>query len=439
MQDDNENSFEELEQEAKKVLTTNLVQGKGYTYVCPDLHRYPHQWFWDSCFHVIVNSHVNMTIAKAEFETLIKRQEKDGFIAHMNYWKQGFNPMHKMFTRYYKNKETSSLTQPAVLAQALRSIWDKSKEKNFLNDHLEAVKKYYDYVYATRRIKDDPVQLINIIHTWESGIDNSPIYDKALSISGKFLTLKWLRSLFKQLKVLKGCNWELNQIFEKDYFIYKDLLYNCLYIQGCRELSYLLNQAGRKSDGEQYMQRARLLEDAFIKYCWNSDKNCFFNLYGKSNKMDDVKSAMSLVPLILEGLPPNMSYSLVEDHLLNEKEFWTNYPVPSVAIDEPSYSEGGPLLWRGPTWININWMIIKGLKQHGFENVAIELASRTIDLVKKHGFREFYNPRTGEGMGAKLFGWSTLVIDIQKTILEDKMQDFILNQDWRHIKKGGLG
>jgi hypothetical protein len=37
---------------------------------------------------------------------------------------------------------------------------------------------------------------------------------------------------------------------------------------------------------------------------------------------------------------------------------------------------------------------------------------KTKELVLRGGFREFYNPFTGEPYGAPGFGWSTLVLDM---------------------------
>ena len=88
-------------------------------------------------------------------------------------------------------------------------------------------------------------------------------------------------------------------------------------------------------------------------------------------------------------------------------------PVPSVAMTEPNFRPNERfLIWRGPTWININWMLVHGLRKHGFNDEAGDLARRTIELTLQSGFREFYNPHTGEGYGAKNFGWSTLVLDL---------------------------
>lgn len=448
MDEQKDKKVERIFTQAKEVLKHNLKQGKSkmepvefYTYICPDRDRYPHQWLWDSCFHCICNSHVDIDLAKAELTTLLKRQEDDGFVPHMSYWEiQKFSMLDKIVQRYYKNKKTSSLTQTPVIPQALETIQKKDKSSTFIKPILSKVARYYDYLYENRCFKDeDQPALLNIIHSWESGVDNSPVYDAALGIKGKFLTLKWMRSLLKQLKVLKQCNWDIENIKKRNFFLYKDLLFNCTYIQGCRIISNLCNENGMKERSSQFSTRAKKMEKALIDNCWNDNSGFFFGLYGDDNAMDSVKSALGFIPLILDGLSPKISHTLVEEHLLEEEEFWAKYPVPSVSLDESSYTEKGLLLWRGPTWININWFIIKGLKKHGFENVAAELSAKTFELVDKFGFREFYSPTTGEGKGAKRFGWSALVIDIKESLIDCTDYDFIFDRDWRHIKKGGFG
>jgi hypothetical protein len=52
------------------------------------------------------------------------------------------------------------------------------------------------------------------------------------------------------------------------------------------------------------------------------------------------------------------------------------------------------------------------LRAHGRRDVASELVERTVRMMASSGVREFYDPLTGEGQGARDFGWSTLVLDL---------------------------
>jgi len=433
--------FNNIEKRVRDLFNRNLKKGidkKGnsYIYICPDIKKYPHQWLWDSCFHIIVNSHLNINLAKEEFKTLLSRQWDNGFLPHMNYWEYNkYSIIDRKIQSYYKEKNTSSLTQTPVVPQALRAIYRIAQDRDYLVEYLPKVKNYYDYLYNSRVFLDDEIPLLNIIHSWESGIDNSPIYDKALGIKGNLLLFKWLKSLIKQLKILKECKWDMQLIKERNFFLYKDLLFNCVYIQGCRDLAELYKEVKNSKESSFYDKRAKNLEKIIIKYCWNQDQGLFFNRFGIENNSDSIKTFTSLIPLILEGLPLNIATTLVEDHLINEKEFWTPFPIPSVAKNEPSYTERGLLLWRGPTWISVNWFLIKALYMHGFNNIAMDLTQKTTDLIESSGFREFYNPHTGEGKGAKNFGWSSLIIDILMSKFNIN-SDFILNREYMHVKKG---
>ncbi|MGV9198979.1 MAG: amylo-alpha-1,6-glucosidase [Promethearchaeia archaeon] len=436
--------FEQIIINAKTLLDKNKRKGRTsdqggdeYFFTCPSPETYRHQWLWDSCFHVMVNSHLDMKYAKQEFETLLAHQHSNGLISHMYYWEKNFSIIDWLFQRYYTYESSSNITQTPLVPQALKAIYDHSQDLDFIKSYLPKVKRYYDYLYSTRIVEEDTVPLLNIVHSWESGIDNSPIYDKALGIEGRFLLFKWMHRLIKQVRILSKCEWDMKSIAEKNYFLYKDLLFNCAYIQGCRDLAQLYGELGKSQIKKNLQQRASELEDILLEYCWNSQENMFFGIYGNEGTQDSVKAALGFIPLILDNLPQNIASQLVHDHLLNEEEFWSHYPVPSVALDEPSYSENQTLLWRGPTWLNINWFIIKGLQKHGFLNIANELMIKTLDLIKKndYSFREFYSPTTGKGMGAKQFAWSTLVVDLIESAKEDDQLDLIFDRDWTHIKR----
>ncbi len=72
----------------------------------------------------------------------------------------------------------------------------------------------------------------------------------------------------------------------------------------------------------------------------------------------------------------------------------------------------GVQIWRGPTWINLNWLLARFLRERGHIPLAQRLARASLDLVNLSGFREYFHPFTGEGGGAFHFGWTGLVLDL---------------------------
>ena len=91
---------------------------------------------------------------------------------------------------------------------------------------------------------------------------------------------------------------------------------------------------------------------------------------------------------------------------------------PSVAASRAAATNPdggrGPIrrYWRGPTWVNSAWMVWLGMRRLGYEEEAQRLADGVIGAVAREGLREYYDPRTGKGLGAKDFAWSALVAEL---------------------------
>ena len=61
--------------------------------LCPSTAHYPFQSFWDSCFHAITLSHIDVGLAEIELRCLLQGQRADGFIPHMLLWETAENSL----------------------------------------------------------------------------------------------------------------------------------------------------------------------------------------------------------------------------------------------------------------------------------------------------------------------------------------------------------
>jgi hypothetical protein len=121
----------------------------------------------------------------------------------------------------------------------------------------------------------------------------------------------------------------------------------------------------------------------------------------------------TLAPLALPDLPDAIAQRLV-DEVLRAPRFADGVPLPAVALDEPTHTSretwwGRHRHWRGPSWVNSAWFVSLGLRRLGLDAEADRLAERLGAVVAREGFREYYEARQGYGMGARDFGWSTLL------------------------------
>jgi hypothetical protein len=105
---------------------------------------------------------------------------------------------------------------------------------------------------------------------------------------------------------------------------------------------------------------------------------------------------------------------LVEEHLLDGRRYRAACGIPSVSIEEPSFRSGFALwrCWRGPSWMNTAWLLVPAMRDLGYGSAADGIVESLELAVDRHGYREYYNPHTGAGIGARGFGFATLLIDL---------------------------
>ncbi|WPP52019.1 MGH1-like glycoside hydrolase domain-containing protein [Catalinimonas niigatensis] len=118
-------------------------------------------------------------------------------------------------------------------------------------------------------------------------------------------------------------------------------------------------------------------------------------------------------PIVIKEIPDNICQKVIRTHFFNKEEFDLPFPIPSVAKNHPSFKQDqSTYIWRGPTWILFNWFMHQFFVEKGFAKEANHLVRSIRKLIQKSGFREYYDPFTGEGHGAQDFTWAGLVVDM---------------------------
>ena len=405
---------EALEKGARQILLTNLRQGvaewngQEYSFVCPSLTGYPFQWFWDSCFHAIALLHLDPEQAKAELRTLMSGALPNGFMPHIIFWE-----MEKQRDFLSRNivgqtdPHYSSTMQPPIIAYAVERVYQATGDEEFKAMALPVLVNFYRWLRDTRDPDNDG--LIAVIQPEEAGTDCSPKYDEALGL-GELSNQGFVSALRKIYQAYEPLRGDDQKILSADLFHFEDVLVNSIYVMGMRSLVRLL---GDSTESAEFNCEAKRTLDALLEKCWDEEVGAFFDLSGTAEKPVRVVTISSLMPLILEDLPRPIVERLVNDWLSSPDHFWTPYPLPSVPASNPKFMPGNPhgFIWRGPSWINTNWFLYHALLNHGYKELADIIATKSIECVEKSGFREYYNPYTAEGLGAKDFGWSTLILD----------------------------
>jgi glycogen debranching enzyme len=409
--------------EAQRVLSTNRQEGvsqwKGqhFSFVCPSLSTYPFQWFWDSAFHAIALLHLNQELAKQELRCMLHAAQPDGFIPHIVLWQQQYQQAAGVeFKITLAHPYFTATTQPPVIARAIERVFEKTRDLVWLTEVLEPTVRFFDWLQANRDPDGD--FLLAIIQPDESGLDVSSKFDGALGIDYRRPNTvydTWLSAMDRLFTIYRDYRTDAGRLLRLDAFNWEDVAFNSIYADGLQSLARLCRVAQySEAKAAEFELRSARVTEALISKCWDQESCAFWDLNGLDERPQQTLTSSCLFPLILKDLNTSIVRKIMDRHLLNESEFWLPFPIPSVAANEPSFDPGFETraIFRGPSWVNMNWYLYWGLRQHGYEDIASELAHRTVEMIKRGGMRECFNPYSAEGYGATDFGWTALVIDL---------------------------
>ena len=432
----------DIEALAKEVLNNNWRNG----YTIPSARLYPFQWNWNSGFIALGLAYYAPQKAMEEIRSMYKGQWENGMLPHIAF----HQPNDKYFpgpdqwgTEEAAGKQctipVSGITQPAVFGFILEKMHYLLKDTeagwmDFLKEIFPKVVKQHQHFY----IKRDPQNegLVYIEHNWESGTDNSPMWDgifetmdvsdardvSALRQDNKKVdeeerpTNEHYKRYMHIVDTLRACNYDDAIIAEKCPFLVQDVLFNTILVKSNNSLLKLGALLGADvSDIEAWNNKTIA---AINSKFWDEETGFYYAYDLRSEQPIKVKVSSGFAPLFAGIASKEQAEKLVH-HLT--KTFVKNDQwilCPSCAADEPSFN---PLkYWRGPVWININWMLHEGLQNYGYTELAERLKKDTLYLAENHGMYEYFDARpenenalAKRGIGADLFSWTAaLYLDL---------------------------
>jgi len=395
--------------EANEMIGTRW--GKQYHFYRPALTKYNAcQWLWDSGWHIIVWSYRKPENAIAELRSLLQFQQPDGFIPEIVFWKPS-RISTNLFNLFlgFAHQKYMYLTQMPMLAYSVRAIWNATQDKELLREFVPKIVKFLEW-WEVRDHDNDG--LVSIIHPWESGIDASPIYDPVFNLNNP----RWHNMyphFWKLLYIYHKLNWNQQAILDKESFNMEDVGVCSVYADGWGVLASLAQEFDT-SLAVKCTEFNKKYQEAIINKCWDKERNQFVSYFHQvgQERVTSTETVQTLLPILLDNLPADIQQHLVSK-ITDPDRFWLSYPIPSVAKSETTFNpHESRLLWRGPMWPSTTWLVMDGLLKHGFRTEAEVILNRWIELYQKSGVWEYYNPLTGEGLGQKCLGMSTIIVDM---------------------------
>lgn len=431
---------DELAEAAEKILKENNCG----SYTMPSRELYPHQWLWDSCFTAIGLRHLDVERAKMELTSLCRGQWHNGMLPNIifrdedhyrrdrNAWASWLSPNSP------DNVATSGITQPPMLAEAVVRVGGKMplvERRSWYKLMWPTLIAHHSWIYNER----DPHQegLALLIHPWEVGLDNTPPWiselhqhllpgwvrlvqklhldpiinlfrhDHSVPLDERFNTIEAL-ALFDAQRRLKRKAYDIDKILDHSLFAIEDLTFNCILIRANECLSKISKTLREQIPSELAANMKKTGEE--LEKLWDPYSNQYYSRDFITHNLIKEPSIAALMPLYAGSISKERAEILVR-MLENENQFGPAYPVPSVPVSSPWFNPRH--YWQGPAWVNTNWLIIDGLRRYGFSEHADALTETTLEMVAKSGFPEYFDPITGERLGAHDFAWTAaLAIDL---------------------------
>lgn len=413
-----------LRARAREVLTINDRGG----YTVPTARLYPFQWNWDSAFVAMGFATYDVDRAYRELERLVEGQWNDGMIPHIVF--------HARSDDYYPGPDvwgtqgrtppgapaTTGITQPPVFATALRYVDDRAAGRGDREQRTRALYRaalrWHRWWMSAR--DPDGRGLVAILHNWESGSDNSPAWDDALARvpattvnpvrrkdTGHVDAAMRPRDIdyARYIHLVEGyraVEWQPEAMWRIAPFKVADIQSTAILARASEDLAEVARRHGTDEERREIDAMRARLSDAIMRQ-WSPAHARFLSRDLVSDQDIEAPSQAGFVPLAALDLPPAMAAEVTK-----EIARWLDaQPIPCV----PSTPSTAPQFdakryWRGPIWAIINWYVVAGLRRNRQHALADRIETGMIDVIRRSGLAEYFDPITGEGCGGTSFSWT---------------------------------
>ncbi len=328
---------------------------------------------WDTFFAALQSAPASRELAYANVRAVLSGVTERGFVP-------------SIYCELGKSRDRSMLP---VGSTVVLKLYERFGDKDFLAEVFAALLGWHDWWFSARDGNGDgllewgsdpfpsphPQWQAHTLQAarYESGLDNSPMYDDV--------------RFDQRANTMTQADVGLNSMYAADAWALARI---------AREIGD--TAAASRLDAEHESMKRRINERL-----WSDSDGIYLNR-GWDGEFSRRLAPTLFYPLIGQIVPPERAQRMVSEHLLSEAEFWGEHVIPSIARNDPAYTDQE--YWRGRIWGPMNWLVYEGLVRSGFGGVASEMGGKCLrtflgEWIEESHVHENYNGATGEGDDAR--------------------------------------
>ena len=203
------------------------------------------------------------------------------------------------------------------------------------------------------------------------------------------------------------------------------------------EIAAVLDRQGETQRYREQYERMKTLVNAKL---WNEPEGFYYDRYWDGRF--SVHKAASAFFTLLARIPDEARAQRMLKRLLDPKQFWGDYVVPSISRDDPAFRPESQQSWRGAVRPLTNYLVYQGLKAYGLDAVASEFARKSAEMYlrswQSFGLSpEDFDSVTGEAGGDRFHSGGPLAA----LIAIEEYLDFTPHEGFRFgiLKPDGKG
>jgi len=367
------------------ILAWNTIYDAGNKRVITPVSRLWNQGWggyvlfdWDTYFASYMLSLFNKELAYANAVEITKAITPDGFI-----------PNFESASGYQGASGETNIagsswdrSQPSVGSTMILNIYNKYKEKWFLNEVYDELLTWNRWWPKNRDVNgylcwgsyhagdtEDNSESFMQRAQYESGLDNSPMYD-SVPFNYKTHTMQLA-----------------------------DVGLMSFYVMDCNSLAEISNILGKKTEAEELKKRAAYYTKQ-LATLWDEQKGIFLNKRLDNGKSSYRLSPTNFYPMLAKACTQKQAERMIKEHYYNPEEFYGEYVLPSIARNDPAFKDNS--YWRGRIWAPMNFLVYLGMQNYDLKDARADLIKKSGNLLMKSwkengGVFENYNSVTGQG------------------------------------------